>query len=367
MRVYLDNAATGFPKNPACLEAMGNAFRTCANSGRSIYEYADNASLTLYRAREGLARMFDASPENVVLAMNTTHALNMAIKGLYQVGSIIISDLEHNAVLRPSYAVGAKLKVFHVDLQDDAETVNNFKKLIGPDVGLAAVTFASNVCGRILPVKELCDIANEKGVPIIIDAAQVAGHFKISMRQLGCTALCLPCHKGLYAPTGTGALIMSDGARQLRPLIEGGTGGSPLTVDMPPLLPERMEAGTQNICMAAAIAAACDGFTYPENTVPLFRRLVSEMKNDKNFILYGAPDGNFDKYEPVLAFNQIGIPSEQYAETMAERGIAVRGGYHCSMLAHRALRTGGNGCVRISIGRNNTAEDIDTFLRERYV
>ncbi len=366
MKAYLDNASTGFPKNPACLTAMEEAFRVCANSGRSIYEYADNASLTLYRAREALAQLFDAQPENVVLAMNTTHALNMAIKGLYRGGSIVISDLEHNAVMRPSYACGAKLKIFHVSLCDDAETVNNFKRLMGQDVGLAAVTFASNVCGRILPIKEICRVAAEHGVPIVIDAAQVAGHFKISLRELGCTALCLPCHKGLYAPTGTGALIMQEDARQLKTIIEGGTGSSPLSTDMPPLLPERMEAGTQNICMAAAIAAACENFTYPEGIGKLFEYLTNEMKGDKRFVLYGAPNGNFDKYGPVLAFNQIGMPSEQYAEAMAQRGIAVRGGYHCSMLAHRALRTGG-GCVRISLGRNNTLADIDAFLAERYV
>ncbi len=361
--IYLDNAATGFPKNPKCYSAMEKALATTANSGRSVYEYADNAAITIYKARSALAKLFGAKPENVVLTQNATHALNIAIKGLSNKHrEIVISDLEHNAVLRPAHSAFDSVRIFETDLQDDGRTVINLSDAISKKTDLVCITYASNVCGRILPVKELVALSHKKGVPVIIDASQAAGHTPIDIKDLGCDVLCIPCHKGLYAPTGTGALIASDRCRSIKPLVEGGTGSASREIEMPRLLPERLEAGTPAVISAAAIHAACEDFEYQSGESAIYEYVLSELKT-MDVKLYGAPIGTPDNYCPVIAFNKVGVTPAALAERLASLGVCVRSGLHCAPLAHDKLRTGQYGAVRVSIGKNNTFADADGFLR----
>lgn len=360
--IYFDNAATGFPKHKDCKRAMCDALESCANSGRSVYGAADSAAKVLFEARKALGDMFGAEPENVVLTQNATHALNIAIKGASRrKKEIVISDLEHNSVIRPAYAAFDNVKMFKTDLHDDEATVLNFIKTLSPRTSLVCFTHASNVCGRILPVKELTLAAKKRGLTVIVDASQAAGHIKTGLAETGADILCLPCHKGLYAPTGTGALIAAKGV-DISPLIHGGTGTASRERDMPHFLPERLEAGTQNICSAAAIAAACKNFKYPENEREIFKYLIYALR-DTGAILYGAPHiGEEEKYIPLTAFNMPDISCTLLAEKLASNGVCVRAGLHCAPTAHYALGTGKNGCVRISIGRNNTLEEARKFI-----
>lgn len=364
--IYFDNAATGFPKHPACKKAICDALITCANSGRSVYKAADEAARVLFLARSRLAELFGAKPENVVLTQNATHALNLAIKGASTRNStrkreIIISNFEHNAVIRPSFAAFESVKTFEVDLHDDKRTLKNFASTLSNRTSLVCFTYASNVCGKVLPVKKLTEIAKSRGLTVIVDASQAAGHFKIDLAELGADILCLPCHKGLYAPTGTGALIAADGV-SIAPLIEGGTGTASREKTMPKFLPERLEAGTMNICGAAAIAAACSDFVYPTNEKDIFRYLLSSLK-DTGAVLYGAPERESENYLPLIAFNMPEFQPERLAELLAIHGICVRAGLHCAPTAHSALGTGKSGCVRLSIGRYNTMDEAEEFMR----
>lgn len=359
--IYFDNAATGFPKHEDCKKAMCDALDNCANSGRSVYAAADEAARVLFFARSALSAMFGAKPENVVLTQNATHALNLAVKGASESKrEIVISNFEHNAVIRPSFAAFRNVRMFEVDIRDDEKTVRSFISSLSRHTSLVCFTCASNVCGRILPVKSLSEAAKKRGLTVIVDASQAAGHIKIDLESTGADILCLPCHKGLYAPTGTGALIARDGV-SVSPLIEGGTGTASRMRTMPQFLPERLEAGTMNICGAAAIAAACRDFTYPTNEKEIFEYLLSAL-GDMGAVLYGAPKGDTERFLPLIAFNMPRFQPSQLAEKLGENGVCVRAGLHCAPTAHEALGTGDGGCVRISIGRHNTLCEAREFV-----
>lgn len=371
--IYFDNAATGFPKSESVFNAMKKAYFESGNAGRSGHTLANEGALILYACRKKASTLFDCEPEQVVLTKNATEALNIAIKGIYikekhkEKGEVLISSLEHNSVLRPvlSLCSSANLlkRQFNVDLVDDDITVENFQKSLSKKTVLAVVTHASNVCGRILPVKRLAEIARKNNTIFILDASQTAGHFPISMKELGVDILCMPGHKGLYGPMGTGLLLVNP-YRKLYfvTIMEGGSGTNSLETTMPKLLPERLEYGTQNNCGFAGLAAACDELVYPVHLCKLFSYLVEKMRERDDCILHGAPKENFAEYVPVLLFNKKGMHCEEVAAKLDEHGIAVRAGFHCAPLAHTALGTVKNGGVRISLGRANTAEEIDYLL-----
>lgn len=202
--IYFDNAATTLPKSKGALRAYKKAFQSCGNASRGGHPFAARASEHLYLCRERLAERFGTEPERVVLTMNATHAINLAVKGLIREGDVLISDLEHNAVYRPLYALEKqgriRIRVFHADLDDDEATVRRFCAELDENVRACVVTHASNICGRVLPLAALSEAARQAGVPLICDASQTAGHFDLQLRELpGVTALCMPGHKGFTA------------------------------------------------------------------------------------------------------------------------------------------------------------------------
>lgn len=364
--VYLDNAATGFPKSNAVWEAMRNAFFTCGNPSRSSHAYARNADEILYRCRVLLAERFGSLPEEVVLTKNATEALNLAIKGLYREGGeVLTSDMEHNAVLRPLHALRSAGKItvkqFRVSLSDDDVTVENFRLAAGKTVSMAVVTHASNVCGRVLPLRKMRAAVKNKELLLVADCSQTAGHIPINIRELGADVICIPGHKGLYGPMGTGALICNpDRHLQFRTILEGGSGIQSLSMQMPEALPERLEAGTQNVYGYAGLAAALEELAYPKEEFRLGELLVEKLRRREDIRLYGIGTGG--QYLPVVLFNKHGVDCEALAEILAEKGIAVRGGYHCAPAAHRAIGSRDAGGVRVSLGRSNTSEDIKALL-----
>ena len=212
--VYFDNAATAHPKSDAVLKAMERAFWECGNGGRGGHPLSLTAVHTLYRCREALARLFGCESENVVLCSGATLALNMAIKGLASAGGgVVCSTLEHNAVLRPIYALAVEGRIrqgfFSPSFETGEKTVSAFKTAIAKGVRLAVFTHASNVCGMCLPVKALCEAARERGVLTVVDCAQTAGHIPVNITELGADVICVAGHKGLGGPMGTGAMIIN--------------------------------------------------------------------------------------------------------------------------------------------------------------
>ena len=370
--IYFDNAATGFPKSREVISAVASAMEICGNAGRSGHIYSENASKTLYDCREKLAFTFGSVPENVVLCSNATMALNLALKGVGsgRRGAALISDLEHNSVRRPLFALsknGVRTDVFRTDLHDDGETVKNFKEALKDDTSICVITHASNVCGRILPVEALAKEAKKKSKAIITvaDASQTAGTFPISLENSDIDILCFPGHKGLYGPLGTGALIVNPKSEiSFDTVIEGGSGISSEELTMPYLLPERMEAGTLNAPAFAGLSAACDKCSYCfEELTGMNRELIEGLRNVKKIKICGGPENDFEKFVPTTLINADGMTADALSDHLNMNGFCVRSGLHCSPLAHEKLGTIETGGVRISLGKNNRRSEIERLLK----
>ena len=368
--IYFDNAATGFPKSEHVFEAMRHAFFECGNAGRSGHSLAEEGARLIFDCRKAAGSLFGCEPEQVVLTKNATEALNIAVKGLYKPGKkneVLISSLEHNSVLRPVHKLSlsgkVKIKQFEVDLYDDDKTINNFYEQISNKTSMVVCLHASNVCGRKLPIKRLSEIAKEFGAVFILDAAQTAGYIPLSCEELEVDIMCIPGHKGLCGPMGTGLMVVNQKSNlTFETIMEGGSGVSSFDKGMPAFLPERLEYGTQNICGYAGLAAAVSEHSYPIGLTEIFSYLLEEISKREDITLHGAPQGNITDYTPVLLFNKKGVSCEQVAARLNENKIAVRAGYHCSPLAHASLGTKKTGGVRISLGSANTTEEIDYFL-----
>ncbi len=365
--IYFDHAATSMPKPRAVLTAMLEAMKRCGNSGRSGHAYALASSETVYNCRKKLASLFGTRPECVVFTSSATEALNIAIKGTNRSGGVtLVSNLEHNAVMRPLHVLRqrgeAVLRSFAVDIHDDDVTAKNFAT-VSRSATSVVITHASNVCGRILPVQRLRSLVSDETV-FILDASQSAGHIPVNIVSLGVDIICIPAHKGLLGPMGLGALIINPFSDiVIDPVIEGGTGTNSKSLDMPELLPERLESGTQNVIGIAGLSSALDGFSLDGAENELFRYLVSGMRMIKNVTLHGAPErGEESDFVPVLLFNKKGYDCESLAGELSDRGFALRAGFHCAPNAHKAIGTYDTGGVRVSLGKTNTKRDIDRFL-----
>ena len=377
--IYFDHAATGMPKSEGVINAVASAMRFCGNPGRGSYELASAGDRTLFDCRNELAHEFGALPENCVLTKNTTEALNIAIKGYVlakkELVHVLVSDFDHNAVSRIIYDLKQrekiKVTVFESDLFDDKKTVQNFENSITEKTSLAVFTHASNVCGRIFPVKEMRKIAKSRGITVITDIAQTAGILDINTEDYG-DIICLPGHKGLYGPAGTGSMIISrDFDSQLYPLLHGGTGILSADMKMPSFFPERFEAGSLNAPAYAGLCAALKekDLKNKKLTQKIYKYLLSELKNMKGITVIGAPEEKQEEnWVPIILINLWGYNSEEAAEMLAKENIAVRGGLHCAYKAHKKLGTLKTGGVRISIGRGNTMVHaqalIDTLARK---
>ncbi|HEX3025927.1 MAG TPA: aminotransferase class V-fold PLP-dependent enzyme [Clostridia bacterium] len=364
--VYLDNAATTFPK-PASVNRAVYRFLTdkAANPGRSGHQLAMASSEEVYRCRKLAAEFFNApGPECVAFTMNATMAINMALKGRLTGGHVVTSNLEHNSVMRPLSRLaklGVTFSTAQVDLASDEQTLENIEKLIGRDTVMVACTHASNVCGRSLPIKQIGRLCKSRGIEFLLDASQSAGILPIDMQNCCIDYLCMPGHKSLYGPMGTGMLITSKG-ETLETITEGGTGSKSVSFDQPDFMPDRMESGTVN---APGIAGLRAGMNYvrKRGIDTIFREemklylmaydLLSELDGIR---LYNPRP--VQGYVPVLGFNIGEMPSEQAVIDLDHLGIALRGGLHCSPAAHQAFGTLSQGMIRASFGAFNRREDV---------
>ncbi len=357
--IYLDHSATSFPKPRAVERAVSRALMCCANPGRGGYPGAVAADKTVFRCREAAADLFACLPEQVVFTSNCTHGLNMALGTLIKPGSqVVISGFEHNAVTRPLHALGAKITVAARRLFSWEDTLESFEKALKRGVDAAVFTHVSNVFGYILPVEELSRMCREKGIPFIIDAAQSAGILPVSFAALGAEFIAMPGHKGLLGPQGTGILLC---AKDVKPLISGGTGSASLEQTMPRELPERGEAGTLNVSGIAGLLAGIEcvkerGREAIHRREAALAELCAKELEERGFQVFSGPHQS-----GVVSF--VGNEDcQEIAGRLAKQGVGVRAGLHCAPLAHESANTVKTGTVRASFGYGSTFRELRYFL-----
>lgn len=358
--IYLDNGATSFHKPPEVYRAVEEAMRTCANPGRGGYGAAMEASRRLFACREMAAELFGCQPEQVVLTNNCTHGLNIAIRSVVKPGArVVVSGFEHNAVMRPLYALGAKITVAGRKLFDREDTLQEFERALEKGQDAAVFTHVSNVFGYILPVEEMAGMCRRRGIPFVIDAAQSAGTLPLSLEGLGADFIAMPGHKGLLGPQGTGLLLCGNPGN---PLLYGGTGTASRSREMPEDLPERLEAGTVNV---PGFAGLKSGLEYLKATGldTIFQRehrqLVrcADRLKKLGFRVFSGPG-----QASTVSFLP-GTDCEEAAEILGKQGIAVRAGLHCAPLAHESAGTVETGTVRISFGHTASTRETEAFVR----
>ncbi len=366
--IYFDNAATSGKKPQSVVDAVANALKNfSANPGRSGHDLSIKTADAVFKTREKIANFFGAQePEKVVFTLNCTHSINCVLKGVLKRGDhLIISNLEHNAIMRPLKKLKANYSVADV-CQSKDETLANFERLIKPNTRLIFVTGASNVTGQILPIKELGDLCKNKGILFGVDAAQIAGNRPINMQKMNIDYLCVAPHKSLYAPMGIGILICRKPLENT--ILEGGTGTDSLDFSQPRILPEGMESGTINVPAIFGVSAGLDfvekiGIEKAyKHEFELLEMLYFGLSKNPNVTLYTAPP-HFLESVPVLPFNYKNFDSFKTAAILNKNGFAVRGGLHCAPTAHKALKTGDFGAVRVSFGLFNTKNEVQSLLK----
>lgn len=362
MIVNFDNAATTFPKPPEVRLAVEKALVRYGSAGRGGHPIAARTSEMVYAARETAADFFGAQPEQVVFTLNCTHALNLAIQGMAQGGGhFVISDMEHNSVLRPVYALAKKGKIRYsiaAVKETPAETVQSFRSQLRPDTKAVICMLASNVTGQILPWREIGAICQQHGICFIADGAQGCGTLPVKLSD-GINILCTAGHKGLYGITGTGLLI-SDGKFPLPPLMQGGSGSLSNQPEQPDFLPDSLECGTLNVIGAASVKAGIE-FVRKKGIPEIFRAesalcglLAERLRSIPNVIVYRSPRA---EYAPIVSFNIRDLPSEETAQLLAKEGFCLRAGLHCAPLAHHRLGTE-NGTVRFAPSVFSRPQDV---------
>jgi cysteine desulfurase family protein len=374
-RIYLDNAATSFPKPEAVHDAVDHYNRVIgAAVGRGAYGEAVEAQRVVDRCRKRVADLFGAGDVNrVIFTFNGTDSLNLALHGLIEPGDrVVTSVLEHNSVLRPLREMQDRMKVDVVTIpaeQDGRLDPGRFREVIRPGTKVVSIVHASNVSGVVQPIAEIGEMARKAGALFVLDAAQTAGHLPIDMRALPIDVLCCPGHKGLLGPLGTGLVVLAAGVEErLRSLRQGGTGSVSEQDRQPGTLPDKYESGNHNapglIGLEAALAwldeQGLDKIRKHEQE--LTSRLLDGLAGREALSVHGSTDLNarvgvvsvtIDGYEPqVLA----SILDESFQ-------VQTRAGLHCAPGAHRCLGTfEGGGTVRLSVGPFTTEEDIDAAV-----
>lgn len=363
--IYLDNAATSFPKPPSVLRAMTEALREYgANPGRGGHKLALQAGRTVEKCREAAANLLGARPERVIFTRSCTESLNLAIMGMLHKGDeVICSHGEHNAVMRPLERFVSRDEITVKLLRPDEQGLLSpevLRRAITSRTGLVIICHASNVSGVVQPVRALGAVCREKGVPLLVDAAQTAGMLEVTLDALNADMIALPGHKGLLGPHGTGLLALREGIDP-EPLILGGTGSASESVRQPELLPDRYESGTLNLPGIAGLLAGIE-FVAPQREdihryeAALNDRLRRQLAQIPGLRLLG------DDRAPRVAITSVvpeGGDSAALADALDAAGVAVRGGLHCAPAIHSYLGTMRSGAVRFAPGPFNTERDID--------
>jgi cysteine desulfurase family protein len=368
MPIYLDNAATSYPKPETVYNAVLRYMRdNGASPGRGNYGRALDADRLVFMARKALAKLLGASrPGRIIFTCNATEAINMALKGyLNRKDRVLTTGYEHNAVARPLKKLETELGIEVENIPcapDGTLDFSRMRKMMREGIRLVAVAHGSNVIGCVTPLEEVVSCAHEHNIPVLADAAQTAGVYPIDVTAVPVDMLAFTGHKGLLGPTGTGGLYLREGLK-LSTLKEGGTGGMSLSPFPPDDPPDRYEAGTMNVSGIAGLYAAATFLletgidTVRGHEAELTRLLLEELNTVPGLTSYG----------PAPAENRLGIASFNIAgkdphkvSTILDRdyGIMTRSGLHCAPQAHRVLGTAPGGAVRASLGYFNSVEDV---------
>lgn len=373
-RIYMDNGATSFPKAPGVGEAMCHYIEHIGvNVGRGAYEKAYNAQRVVLETREMLADLFEAaSSQNIVFTKNITESLNIVLKGLLMPGDhVVISSVEHNAVMRPlsglekSGVVVTRVKTDsegNLDLQGFYNAVNHKTKLV-------LMTHASNVSGTILDLAPVGAYCRENGIWLVVDAAQTAGVIPVSLRTLTADAICFTGHKGLLGPQGIGGIAFRSAfADVVKPLIEGGTGSASESEIQPALMPDKFEAGTPNLPGIFGLHSALMYLkevgisSIHAHEMALVRRFKEALDGVEGIRWIGRAD-----YEWRMGLVSLDFENGDNAEVAHELenvyNISTRVGMHCAPAAHKTFGTFPKGTVRFSFSGFTTFDEIDKTTR----
>lgn len=373
--IYLDNAATTFPKPNSVARAVNNAIiNFSANPGRSGHKLSIKASREIYECRKIIAKLFNVKNiENIIFTNNCTQALNTVIMGTLEPGDhVIISSLEHNSVLRPIVALSKQRDITYsiakVHFNDDEKTLNEFRKAINKDTKLAVFTHASNVCGVKLPVERISAMLKQYGILTCIDTAQTAGVVPLNFEDSDIDYICAAGHKGLFGPMGTGILITNRGLKT-KPFVYGGTGSRSSEKEQPNIMPDKFESGTLNLPGIAGLKAGAE-FVYNmdiknihQKEMNLIIKLYDQLEKIDAVKLY-TKRPNHKKFVPLLLFNIKNKNSEEVARYLSEHSIAVRAGLHCAPLAHKQLGTIETGGIRVAPSVFNNIQEINMFTQQ---
>jgi len=375
-RRYFDNAATSFPKPPAVVQAVADYLHNIGGSaGRGVYREALQSRQILDDCRAALRQLFNCRPDDeVIFALNGTDALNLAIKGLVRAGAhVVTTALDHNSVLRPLSAlrerVGIEWTAARVDPVSTRLDPDDLAQEIRADTRLVVINHASNVTGVLQDIEPLASLCRSRGIPLLLDAAQSAGHVRIDFSGLGIDLLACPGHKGLLGPLGTGVLIIRTGlAERLQTWREGGTGTESERPVQPTTGPDKFEAGSHN---APGIAGLLAGVRWilsrgieslRQHELRLCRRMIDGLRQIRGLRFFGPHQA--EQRVGVFSVRVEGLTPEELSEALEERfGILTRSGLHCAPLAHRTIGTAASGgTTRFSFGPFLEAKDIDAAL-----
>lgn len=368
--IYLDNAATTWPKPPMVWQAMEQCMRQFgANPGRGGHRMALQAGRAILETRGLLAQLFGIqNPLQIAFTHNATEALNQALIGLLKPGDhIITSSMEHNSVIRPlNYLCSQGIEVSKIPpSQEHGVEITDLERAIKKNTKAIVMTHASNVSGVLLPIKQIGALAKKYNLEFILDAAQTAGTFDINVVEQNITLLAFPGHKGLYGPQGTGGLFLREGL-SLRPLNYGGTGSNSELPEQPDHYPDRLESGTSNTVGIAGLGAGVRFIleTGLEN-IRSHELKLTEMMIDKLRLIKGiellGPESNLRA--PVISLQVLGQESGSIGQVLDQvYDIACRTGLHCAPDAHKSLGTFPQGTVRFSFSYFNTEEEVNLTI-----
>lgn len=369
--IYLDNAATSWPKPSQVTEAMVHFMRDVgANPGRSAHRLSIAAARIIYQTREALAQLFNiADPLRIVFGPNATEALNLALRGLLRPGDhVITSSMEHNSVMRPLRALereGVEVTVVPCSPQGFLDPAD-VEAAIKPNTKMIALNHASNVAGSLLPIAEVGQIARRHDLLLLVDAAQTAGAYPIDVITDHIDLLAFTGHKALYGPTGTGGLYIGErvNLEEFEPLKRGGTGSRSEREEQPDFLPDMYESGTQNTVGIAGLGAGVR-FVLEQGVenirrheVELAQALIKGLSSIPGVRVYGGHNPHCQT--ATISFNIEGMdPSEVGLRLDEEYSIMCRVGLHCAPAAHKTIGTFPTGTVRFGLGYFNTLEEVE--------
>lgn len=371
--IYFDNASTSFPKAPGIGKAMGDYLETTGcNVGRGGYELSYQVEEKVYHTRKQICNFFDFhenfdSAKNMIFTSGVTQSLNLVLKGMLKKGDhVLVSGMEHNAVMRPLHDLKQQEIVYDIipcDRQGNLK-IERIEEYLQENTKAIIMIHASNVCGTLLPIQTVANICQRNNLYFILDAAQTAGVIPISMTEIPIDALCFTGHKGLLGPQGIGGAIIRDKlAEEMKSLVQGGTGSQSESFDMPEFLPDKLEAGTLNIPGIYGLSQALVFLekvglkNIAKKEMDLSKELIRGIGNLKNLDLIGIPDVT-NRVAVISLISKTKDNAQVAFELDREFGIMTRVGLHCAPLAHQSLKTYPKGTIRLALGYFNNREEV---------